>query len=193
MNRFKGILYHWLTLAVAIIGITGLIYVAIQQNYRQSLNDPQVQLAQDIANGLMSGKGPAEVVPQDYLFDAGKSLATFMAVYDASGKPLQATAFINNAPPKPPVGVFEYARKAGEHRVTWQPNANTRIALVIRYVPGDQEYFAVAGRNMREVESRIHKTGLTLGLGLIVVLIASFLLEVFGDTLRRRMMAAEKK
>ncbi len=193
MKRFTGIFLHWLPLAAACIGICGLIYVAVQQNYRQSLNDPQIQLTQDMANGLLAGKQASEVVPQDYLFDLHKSLATFMGVYDANGTPIQTTAFINSAPPKPPFGVFQHAKQSGENRVTWQLDPSTRIALVVRYVPGNPDYYVLAGRNMREVESRIDNLTAMLGLGLLIILVATFILDVYGDTMRRRMMAAEKK
>jgi hypothetical protein len=193
MKRFIGILYHWLPLAAASIGICGIIYVAVQQQYRQSANDPQVQLTQDMATALVNDKKPEDIVPQDYLFDIEKTLATFTAVYDANYTPLQQTAFFNNAPVKPPVGVFEHAKQWGENRVTWQPNATTRIALVVRYVPSNPEYFVASGRNMREVESRISRLIYMMCIGLITILVITFLLDVFGDVMRRRMMAHEKK
>ena len=186
MKRTLGILAHWLPLAIGITGISGLVYVSIQQNYRQSLNDPQIQMVEDAVSALVAGAPPVDVVPRT-LFDASESLAPFIAVYDSSGTPLEASARIGDAPPRPPIGVFQYARTAGENRVTWQPNASTRIALVARPVPNDKGWFVASGRNMREVEQRIHVLGVHIGYGLLVLLVTSLAAECLGDAWRRRL------
>jgi hypothetical protein len=80
--------------------------------------------------------------------------------------------------PAPPGGVLANVRQRGEERLTWQPvrgPAAVRIAAVIERVNGPHPGFVLAGRNMREVESRIgdveKMAGLTwLGmLGLIAI------------------------
>ena len=106
--------------------------------------------------------------------------------------------------PVPPGGVFDYVRQHGQERISWQPILGTtsdkdqksalnggvtphghgvRIAAVVQRVaqvgnaPGG---FVLAGRNMREVESREHLVGQLAMLawlamlGLIVVATAAF-------------------
>jgi hypothetical protein len=48
--------------------------------------------------------------------------------------------------------------------VTWQPRRGVRIASVVMRVQGSQPGFVLAGRNMREVESRIGDVGTMAGL-----------------------------
>ena len=185
MNRLAEIFFQWLPLAVAIIGICGLLYAVTRQSYRSSLNDPQIQWAEDGALALASGMVPAEIVPRGVLIDAGQSPAPFIAVFDKEGIPLESSATIDNFPPKPPAGVFGYAKKYGENRVTWQPNPTVRIALVVVPVPDDSGRFVAAGRNMREVERREANVSKGIGIGLIIILIGSFIFSAFADRPRR--------
>jgi hypothetical protein len=45
----------WFVLAVVTTVLSGLIYLAVQQSYRQSANDPQIQMAEDGAAALENG------------------------------------------------------------------------------------------------------------------------------------------
>ncbi len=188
IKRLTHVFFHWLPIGATVVILCGFVYAAVQQNYHQSLNDPQIELAQDAQNALLSGKQPSEVVGRAPLFDIEKSLATFVAIYDESGNPLESSASLGKNPPKPPIGVFEYAKEFGEDRVTWQPNPTTRIALVVRPVSIESGWFVASGRNMREVEAReAALAGMTLTV-LFVGLIVIFLLDLLGDEYRRRMM-----
>ena len=180
----KRSLLNWLPIAVAVTGISFVIYATVQQGYRSSLNDPQIQLAQDGAEALKNGALPAEIVPRQALVDAGISLAPFVVVYDEKGLPLESTAFINGYPPKPPAGVFEYVRNYGEDRVTWQPDSNTRIAIVMRHIDREKGGFVLAGRNMREVEARIRSLEMMTCIGWLGVLFATLLTQLFIEYLR---------
>lgn len=174
----KIVIAKWLPLGVITIGLGGLLYVGIQQVYRHDLNDPQVQIARDVANALRDGAEPAAVVPR-YVFNADESLSPFVAVFDESGLTLESSASIAGAPPKPPQGVFDAARVLGENRVTWQPSESTRIALVVRYVP-EKKLYVGAGRNMSEVEMHIGEFTTQLAIGLLLILAATLGLELFG-------------
>ncbi len=186
MQRLLNVFFHWIPLGatIAILGIC--IYAVAQQNYRQGLNDPQIQMVEDAQTAINSGLSPVEVVGRAPLFDAEKSLAPFIVVYDSNYTPLESSASVGNTPPKPPSGVFEYAKAHGEDRVTWQPNPDTRIALVVRPTKNG---FVASGRNMREVEGRIRDIGNKIYLGIIVLLIFTFCLDLIGDIYRRRQMA----
>ena len=65
--------------------IFGVIYATVQQSYRTAANDPQIQIARDINVKLHQGK-PIENFFADTV-DIAQSLSTFVALYDASGKP----------------------------------------------------------------------------------------------------------
>ena len=49
MNFFVRVFLKWLPLGVAVTLVCALIYATVQQNYRQSANDPQIQMAEDAA------------------------------------------------------------------------------------------------------------------------------------------------
>lgn len=141
----------WLTLTVVITLLCGFIYVSVQQTLRIGANDPQIQIAQDLAGQLSQTK----TIPSlNSVIDMKKSLATFVIIFDNKGKPISSTAYLDNRIPVPPLGVFQFAEKFKENRVTWQPQNTVRIAAVI--VPfGNKSGFVLAGRSLREVEKRI--------------------------------------
>jgi hypothetical protein len=120
-------------------------------------------------------------IGSDGIFDLGKSLRPFIAVYDNKGYILESNASVDGRPPQPPIGVFEHARTNAEHRVTWQPNSNTRIALVVERVPTESGMFVASGRNMQEVESRIDSMGKLILLATLVVLISTLFFFVLVE------------
>ena len=63
MNKVKGILRHWLPLALLTCAFCCLTYLAVQQVLRMGANDPQIQMAEDTASALASGSNPASLVP----------------------------------------------------------------------------------------------------------------------------------
>lgn len=168
--------------ALVLAGISTVLALALyaipQQVLRQGLNDPQIQLADDLAARLEQGAAPADAVPAGSV-DMARSLAPFVIVYDDQGRPLASQALLNGAIPAPPQGVFDYVRQHGQERVSWQPVLGNlrgvRIASIVQRVNGAHPGFVLAGRNMREVEARedqvAHMAGLAwLGmLGLIAL------------------------
>lgn len=177
----------WLPLGVAITGICLLVYATVQQNYRQSLNDPQIQMAQDGAASLENGGVPADLVPpqREPAINVDTSLAPWIAVYDANGTPLESSAFLDGKPPTPPKGIFDLAKKQGTNlpHNTWQPRDGVRVALVVVPVTSGHSagYFVAAGRNMREVEGREDSLSQFVLLAWLVLLGATFLTKVFAD------------
>ena len=172
-------LQKWIPLAVAITGVCTLIYITVQQEYRQNLNDPQIQLARDSA-AQVARDGSAVFLENWERIDISESLAPFVAVYSGNGTVTVSSGVLHGNLPQPPKGVFETAKTNGENRATWQPEPGVRIATVIRPIPGNEE-FVLAGRNMSEVESRIVQTHTMVFLGWLVILAATlcatFLLE----------------
>ncbi|MBN9387249.1 MAG: hypothetical protein J0I20_04285 [Chloroflexi bacterium] len=51
-------LLSWLALVITVSFLSGLVYIIEQQNLRQAANDPQIQMAEDVASSLASGKSP---------------------------------------------------------------------------------------------------------------------------------------
>lgn len=163
----------WLPFAVVLTGVFGCIYLADQQNYRQSFNDPQIQMAEDAALRLAQGGTPADVVPRgEPMVDLQKSLALWIGIYDSSGKSLESSGVLTGAPPQPPLGLFDdttwtfekvyVVNGMKETHVTWQSRYDTRQALVIVHA-GDT--FVVVGRNMRVMEDRVVDIGQKLLFG----------------------------
>jgi hypothetical protein len=167
MHKLLGrALALWLPIAVATSGLFLFAYWGIQQEYRMSLSDPQVQIAEDAAAALASGTTPAALVRGMSSVDIRASLAPWVAVYNASGTPLAGTATLDGAPAQLPLGVFNgsswhtYAEMGvplsvpiHEDRFSWQPRGDVRQAVVLVAV-GNGEFVA-SGRNMRETESRV--------------------------------------
>ncbi len=177
MNRVKNIVRAWLPLAVITTAFCGLAYVTVQQSLRQGANDPQIQMAEDAAAALDRGESAGTVVPRGGQ-DIARSLAPFLILYDAQGKPQQASALLGGQLPDYPIGALQAAGNSGENRVTWQPQADVRIASVaVPYQGG----YVVAGRSLREVETREAQIQTIAFLTWILTLIAVLAVVAFGE------------
>lgn len=189
MKHVQVIFFSWFPLAGATTGILLVCYAGIQQNYRQSLNDPQIQMAEDAADAIDSGVPINQIVPIGSVGSINilTSLAPWMGVYDASGKVLVSSGTLVGEIPQPPKGVFDDTRSGlpsivghhltlniptNENRVSWQPNPILRQAIVVVYVPRTNQ-FVVVGRNMREVENRIGNLSTMFFLGWLALMAAT--------------------
>lgn len=198
---FKMAFRAWLPLAIAITGLCLLVYTVVQQNYRQSLDDPQIQMAEDTANALLLGATVESVLPTQSIW-VNESLSPWIAVFDEKGDIVDRTTaggktiffavpgFPNGEPVALPKGVFDTATwlsskkySSGpiqETRFTWQPERGTRQAVVLVQVrlSNTIEYVA-AGRNMREVEDRIGQMSTLAGIAWASLLGATLLVQLF--------------
>ena len=160
--------FNALVLAGIASGLGLALYAIPQHVLRSGLNDPQIQLAGDLAARLEKGELPAVAVPASPPIDIARSLAPFVIVYDDQGRPVAGQAVLKGAVPSPPPGVFDFVRGHGEERLTWQPvlgdAGGVRIAAVLERVGGAHPGFVLAGRNMREGEARIHQVSVMAGL-----------------------------
>jgi hypothetical protein len=164
MYRVTNILRQWLPLAVVITLLCGLIYTAGQQMLRWSANDPQIQMAQDTAAALTAGASVDAVVPATQV-DIAASLAPYLVVYDDRGAPAAGSGRLHGALPALPAGVFEYVRRHGLDKISWQPEPGVRSAAVVAPVGGTHPGFVLAGRSLREVENRIDNLGTLMLVG----------------------------
>ncbi len=186
MKQFLSVISHFLPLKIVIIGLAVLIYASAQQIYRQSLNDPQVEIVGNMQIALLLGAQPVDIVGRAQMFDVSKSLTPFIAVFDESGNVLESTATVGTTTLHIPEGVLAYAKEHGENRVTWEPVKGTRIALVVRPVAIESGWFVASGRNMKETEMRINDIGKMIAIGTIIILIVGFFFDYLGDVWRRK-------
>jgi len=162
--------------AVAIT-LIGFCYTAVQQSLRMSANDPQIWLAGDAARVLARGGEMKTVLPTNVI-DISESLSPYIAIFDNDDKLIASGATLHEEPIAPPHGVFEYAKKFGENRFTWQPEPEIRQAVVLVHFNGKNSGFVMSGRSLNETENRIDNIGKFALLTLLAVFILNFLAVV---------------
>lgn len=170
----------WLPLGAVIVIFSGLVYAAVQQSYRMSANDPQIQVAEDVALAVSNGQAPPDsIVPTQPSADMAKSLSTFLAIYSATGTPIGSSVALDGKLPIPPAGMFDYVRQHGEFKETWEPKPGLRIAAVMVPYNGLQSGFILVGRSLREVEIReanLEKMAAAAGVAAVLI---TFLLMLY--------------
>jgi hypothetical protein len=175
MNQtFLKFLKFFLPLVLVFSVMAMTIYVAVQQDLRQSAYDPQIEIAEDLANYLADGKSPNIANSQ---VDISKSLAPFVSVFDGKEQPTFSTGTLNGKPPTVPEGVFAYAKAHSQDRITWQPQPGVRMATVVVYFKGQSEGYVIAGRSLREVENRTQIVMLDVAAGWAAGIAGSFALS----------------
>lgn len=167
MNYPDLVFKNWFAYAAAITLVCGIIYVTVQQSYRQTANDPQFQLAEDAANAISKGADPKKLIGPPTV-DISQSLSPFLAVYGSNGNIIASNVTLDGGAPKVPRGLLNNARNNGMVAVTWQPRAGVRQATVsIRA----KDYVVVAGRSLRITEERIDLLGEQVAFGWLMSLI----------------------
>ncbi len=173
----------WLPIAIAVTGMAAVSLTTVQYVYRQSLNDPQVQIAEDFATALDNGATPTALISTSTKIDIASSLRPYTVIYDKDLNPLAWNGEYQTKPPMPPAVIFEDAkgRKGtglGENRVIWEPEADVRSAIVVVHVL-ETDGYVLSGRNAREVEDRIWNMQVLIGgiwmLTLALTLLATWL------------------
>ncbi len=180
MEKIKAVLRQWLPLAVAITAVCGLVYLAVQQELRQSANDPQIQMAEDAAAALGNGAAVDSILPAEKTA-IERSLAAFVMVFDDRGEVTGSSATLHGETPQLPGGILDYVRSHGQDRVTWQPEPGARIAAVVVRYQGAQSGFVLAGRSLREVEIREGNVELEAGAAWVFTLAATLVVCALGE------------
>jgi hypothetical protein len=161
---------QWIPLAIVIVGVAGLVYATVQQSYRTSANDPQIQMAQDARAALQAGATPTSLVAA-HPVDLAQSLSPYMIIYDSQGQVVASSATLNGATPTIPPGVLTSARGRDVNLITWQPAPGVRSAIaVVAYSNG----YVLAGRSIKYIEDRESGTEQIAGFAAVVLLVASF-------------------
>ncbi|GAC1399397.1 MAG: hypothetical protein NVS4B12_15110 [Ktedonobacteraceae bacterium] len=161
---------YWLLIAIVIVGFYFSMYAVIQQVLRQGADDPQIQMAEDSAAKLAAGQSVQDVVPAGKV-DIATSIAPYMIIFDANGTPIASSGQLNGQTPTIPSGVFDFVRRNGEDRITWQPQDGVRSAITVTQFKGASTGFVLAGRSLREVEKREDNILQLLNIGWIGMLI----------------------
>lgn len=187
-NLTVVIFAFWLPLALLMTLVSLMVYGAVQQDLRQSANDPQIQMAEDTARALAGGKLPATLV-QGETVDIATSLSPYLIIFNDAGQPTASSARLNGQTPALPNGVFDFVRQQGEDRITWQPQPGVRSATVIVPYRGSNPGFVLAGRSLREVEKREDQLTTNLALGWIVSQIALFVAVTFCVVIAARLIS----
>ena len=171
---------QFIPLAIIITAFCLLVYLAVQQDIRQSANDPQIQLSEDSARALENGAKVEEVVSKTEV-DISKSLSPFIIIFNDRQEPVNSQAVLNGKIPNPPGGVFDFVRAHNKEWFTWEPKPGVRIAAVVTKYNGANPGFVLAGRSIREVENREGWLGRYVGAAWVTTLIASFFaILIFG-------------
>ncbi len=151
----------WLPFAALITFVCLLSYLLVQQDFRMTANDPQIEVAEDVAQALGNGISPQDIVPPGQVINIATSLDPFIIIFDASGKVLASSATLNGKTPAVPRGVFASLQRYGidgaQNRFTWEPAFGVRSAAVVTDFSGSTSSstgFVLAGRSLREVEIR---------------------------------------
>jgi ABC-type nickel/cobalt efflux system permease component RcnA len=165
----------WLPLALSLTLITGFAFLAVQQNYRMSANDPQVQITHDAMQDLSQVPDLNQLAGAFNKIDISKVYNSFIVVYDEKGKPVAGNGYLNDQLPSLPANTLATTKNKGETRFTWQPNKSLRFAAVVTYFKGQQSGFIMAGRSLAETEKRIKMTGLAALIAWLAALLLSYL------------------
>ena len=180
MAKLNRVLFTWTCLGALATAVCLLVYLVAQQMWRQSANDPQIQLARDAAAAMAAGRPLDAVVPRETV-DMERSLAPFLIVLDDSGKVVAASGTLRGNVPGVPRGVLAFVRAKGEERVTWQPIGGVRIASVVVSYSGSSQGFVLAGRSLQETEERVQQFQSLVGLAWIATLVGLLVVVAAGN------------
>ncbi len=163
----------WLPLAVTITVLSGLAYAVGQQIYRTNADLPLVTLAETTAQVwqrevLESNSLPIKTV------DISTSLESFVNVYSVDHQPIAGNGQLNGKLATPPSGVFDFAQKSPDNRLTWQPQPGVRQAIVVKYFTGPHSGYVVAGQSLKEIEKQENSLSSGILAGWAICLLLSY-------------------
>ena len=174
LRKLHEVFKFWIVLSVATTFLSLLILITAHQTLRQGANDPQIQLAEDLAAKLLRGMDTDQLVEGEKV-NPVKSLDIITIIYSAQEEPIYSSAILDGKTPELPKGVLEHARNQEIHKLTWQPKDTVRIATVIKYFKGESEGYVLVGRSLKEVELRKEMVLHQAILGWAGTLVATFM------------------
>jgi hypothetical protein len=162
--------------------------MTLQSAIRSAADQPQIQMAQNYASDLTSGKLATDLIPTGHL-DLSTSLEPFVILFDAEGHPIHSNGYINDAVPTPPPGVFAYLRTHPTDKFTWQPQPGLRIAAVAQRIDGAHPGFILVGRSLTLVQQQENQ----LRRGTFITWFSLMALLIGGAALLNRAQGATPK
>ncbi len=166
----------WLLVVTIGGGLLIFGYVSMQQSLRMGLNDPQLQMAQDIASNLNKGESLVSIVPTTSV-DESQSLSPFVTIVDSNLKVLATSGKIGDRVPLPPPSSFPDAQKRSNKWFTWQHDGVRDAAVIVPY--GNHAGYVLVARSMSQTEHTISYITELAGLTLLGILIVPALVLVF--------------
>jgi len=189
MNKYANVFKAWFGYAAIITLACGIIYVTVQQNFRLSANDPQIQMAQDAAIAIDKGADPKELAGTNAALELSQNLSPFLVVYDRSGNIIAGAATLNGKPLKIPQGVIDYILKNGRDAASWQPEPGVRQAMV-GFSTAKKDYIVVAGRSLAPTEERIGRLGEQVAFGWVLSVIGLLVVAFLQDMITKKPVTA---
>jgi hypothetical protein len=148
------LVYAWVVGALLLTAVGVVVYGVGQQAARRAVDDVPRALLEQARDRLSAGVAPATAVGGPTV-DLSTSGAPFLLVYDSGHHLVASTATIAGAVPNLPPGVLDDAVARGEDRVSWQPRANVREAVVATpWRSPTAQRVVVAGASLAATETR---------------------------------------
>jgi hypothetical protein len=125
-----------------------------QEVTRSSADDVPRAQAQRAADALSRGGAPPQVAPAAAT-DLATDLGPFLTLHGANGAVQATTAQLDGVMPQVPRAVLAQARAHRIDRVTWQPRAGVREAVIaLAWHSTTAQKVVVAGNSLRPSEDR---------------------------------------
>jgi hypothetical protein len=132
-----------------------LVYVSVQQSYRNAANDPQIQTVSELKYKLSDSGLDTSVISKEKIELSGGSLSLFVIIYNSDKNPVMSSVLLNGKIPRIPVGVLQASLEKEINLVTWQPAKSLRYALAVVHSDGKFQGYIVCGRSLKSAEDRI--------------------------------------
>jgi len=185
MSKYATVFKAWFGYAAIITLACGIIYITVQQDFRLSANDPQIQMAQDAAIAIDKGGDPKVVAGTGMPLELSQNLSPYLVVYDPAGNVVAGSATLNGKALKIPQGVIDYIRKNGRDAASWQPEPGVRQAMV-GVSTAKKNYIVVVGRSLGPTEERIDRLGEQVAFGWVMSLIGLLVVAFLQDMMTRK-------
>lgn len=189
MNKYAIVFKAWFGYAAIITLTCIIIYVTVQQSFRLSANDPQVQMAQDAALAIDKGADPKNLAGTSTPLELSQNLSPYLVVYDPSGNVVAGSATLNGKPLRIPQGVIDYIRKNGRDAASWQPEPGVRQAMV-GVSSANGKYVVISGRSLSPTEERIGRLGEQVAFGWVVSLVGLLVLAFLQSMMTKKTQTA---
>lgn len=148
------LVHRWVAVVVLLSAAALVVYVVGQQMARRTVDDGPRALLDQTRGMLAAGASPAAITAGPVV-DLDTSSAMFLIIYDADHVLLASSAALAGSSPQVPPGVLDEAVVRGEDRVTWQPAAGVREAVVASpWQSATSRGVVVAGTSLTTSESR---------------------------------------